>query len=76
MNLEKQVYQIIREVLKVGEIGALSSPENIENWDSLNHATIIDKVEKQFNIKIGLMEMLDVETAKDLVALVESKTAS
>jgi len=76
MSLADQIYQIIKEVLKVDEVCASSSPENIENWDSLNHATIIDRIEKYFNIKIELMEMLDIENVKDVIILVERKIAS
>jgi len=75
MNKEKEIIELVKSVLKSDKIDERSSPENIENWDSLNHAIIIDKIEKHFNIKIELMEMLEIENVADIFKVVHQKTA-
>lgn len=46
---------------------------SIDNWDSLNHAIIIEKIEKHYNIKFGLMDMISIETIGDICKSVMSK---
>ena len=43
-----------------------TSQGSIEMWDSLNHAILIDKVEKHFDIKFDLMDMLVMQTAGEI----------
>lgn len=75
MKKEKEIIELVKSVLESEVIDERSSPENIENWDSLNHAIIIDKIEKHFNIKIELMEMLEIENVADIFKVVHQKTA-
>jgi acyl carrier protein len=35
------------------------SPKDIKKWDSLNHVILISEVEKEFNIRFGLQDMLE-----------------
>ena len=39
---------------------------DIEQWDSLNHAVLIDTIEQAFAIKFDLMDMLDIQSAGDI----------
>ncbi|MFT5168571.1 MAG: acyl carrier protein [Saprospiraceae bacterium] len=43
-----------------------TSQGNIDLWDSLNHAILIEKVEKQFDVKFDLMDMLGMQTAGEI----------
>lgn len=48
------------------EIQAKTSQADIPKWDSLNHAILIDRIEKHFEIKFDLMDMLDIRTVGDI----------
>jgi len=74
MEKEKQIIEIASEVLKTDALKLNSSPETIEAWDSLSHAMLVDKIEKQFKLKINLLEMLELNSIQDILTLVESKT--
>ena len=42
--------------------------EDIEEWDSLNHITLIISIEKEFNFKLNLA---DVEKLEDIGGMIE-----
>ena len=50
--------------LAVGDIG---------EWDSLAHLRIIAAVEREFEIRLDDEEMLDIETIRDIVKLLQAK---
>jgi acyl carrier protein len=35
------------------------SPKDIKKWDSLNHVILISEIEKKFNIRFELQDMLE-----------------
>jgi len=75
MEKENQIIKLAKEVLNIDELTLESSPETVESWDSLSHAQLIDKIEKEFKLKIDLLEMLDINSLQDILNLVESKTS-
>jgi acyl carrier protein len=46
---------------------------DIDDWDSLNHAMMIAAVEKHFQIKFELMEMLQFKNVGSMVEVIEKK---
>lgn len=50
-----------------------TDPDQIESWDSLRHAVLIDAIEKQFNIKFDLMEMISFNTVGDICKGIQNK---
>jgi acyl carrier protein len=52
-----------------------SSAINTPNWDSLAHISIVEMVESQFKIRIGLSELEDLKEVGDLVDLIVEKTS-
>ncbi len=54
-------------------INLKTTQAEIEQWDSLNHAMIIDQVEKQFKIKFDLMDMLSMQTVEEICEKVIAK---
>jgi acyl carrier protein len=47
--------------------------DDVEGWDSLNHTLIIAEIQKQFNIKFTLSEVLKLENIGDLLTAVHNK---
>ena len=55
------------------EITEGASASDIDQWDSLEHVSLILEIEKEFNIKFALGELQNLKNVKGLVDLVESK---
>ena len=47
--------------------------DDVEGWDSLNNTLIIAEIQKQFNIKFTLPEVLNLENISDLLTAIEGK---
>jgi acyl carrier protein len=63
-----RVVEIIRKTLKRKTLilDAQTSSKDVEGWDSLAHVTIISEVEKEFEISIDFMEILEIKTIGDI----------
>ena len=42
------------------------SPKDLKKWDSLNHVILISEIEKVFNIRFELQDMLESRNAGDI----------
>jgi acyl carrier protein len=73
--LDKRLEKIIREVfdIEAETIDENWTSEDIPDWDSVGHLNLIMEVEKEFNIKIEIEEMFEVEKLKDIVKILEKK---
>jgi acyl carrier protein len=49
--------------------------DDVETWDSLRHIQLIGEVEKAFQIKFKLREVLSMKNVGDLIDLIDLKTA-
>lgn len=67
---------IFREVLKKQDILLTSetTAKDIEGWDSLSNMRLITAIEKHFNIRFGLREILKFRHVGDLYSSIQSKT--
>ena len=50
-----------------------TSARDIENWDSLNHVTLVMEVERAFGVRFALGELQDLKNVGALAALIERK---
>lgn len=75
LEILQEMNPIFREVFDDQSIIATenTNASDIEEWDSLNHATMIAKVEKHFKIKFELMEMLNFKNVGNMVDAIEKK---
>lgn len=73
----EQVNGIFREVFQNPsiQITANSDASEIDEWDSLNHATLVSKVEKHFKIRFKLSEMMSFKNVGNMVDAIEKKIA-
>ena len=65
--------QLVSDILEVDidDINENSSPDNIENWDSLSHIKLVMAIEAEFNVKLtpgDMMDMLSVKLIKMILA--------
>lgn len=72
MILEK-ITEIYREIFADETIILTleTSPEDIEEWDSLSQIQIVEEIEKSFGIKMELDDVFKVKNVGDFVALIE-----
>ena len=50
-----------------------SSPNDIEEWDSLNQLNLIKAIEERFKIKLNLAEILEFEQVNDIMTAILAK---
>ena len=72
MISEQKVINIVSEVLELenGEITSLSSSENTEQWDSLNHLGILISLDKLLDGQAAkIPELATATSIKEIVTL-------
>lgn len=55
------------------KINSASSPETVENWDSVQHLNLVLALEEKFNLQLMPEEIEQMKTIGDVVKLVEGK---
>jgi acyl carrier protein len=72
--IREKIKQIFRELFpEAGKIEDHTSSADIRNWDSLRHVILISEVEKAFNIKFEIIDLLKMKTFGDICKMVEEK---
>ena len=56
--------------IKESEISNKTSPETLENWDSLNHFNIITAIEEEFEIHFDDIQVLEMKSYKLICVIV------
>ncbi|MGD8447462.1 MAG: acyl carrier protein [Desulfobacterales bacterium] len=74
-NIETKCVELFSKIMGVPleSIGDHSSPDSIEEWDSLLHVELISNLEKTFSIQISPEEGIELEDFKSIVSIVENK---
>lgn len=59
--MQNRIKKVMSNVFNINQntINIESSPDNIENWDSLKHMNLIFALEEEFNIEFDDEEILD-----------------
>ena len=57
------------------EIADSTTADDIEDWDSVNHITLIAAVESEFKIKLSTRDVKNLANVGDFLKLIESKAA-
>jgi acyl carrier protein len=72
-----RVRQIAADVFGVplDVVTSQSSPETIENWDSLQHVTLVVALEQAFAVQFLPEEISEMLTIERIASLVEKKMA-
>ena len=73
--MNERVANTIAEVMSVpaDQINEDSSPDTIENWDSLQHMNLILALEEEFDVKFTDDEIANMVSAKVIAETVEAK---
>lgn len=70
-----QLKRIISDILEVSldNINEDSSPDNIEQWDSLSHIKLVMAIEAEFQVKLSPEDMTDMLSVKLIKIILEEK---
>ena len=70
-----QVRQLVADVLNMPKeaLNDSSSPEDVTNWDSMQHLNIVLAVEQQFDLTVLPEEIESMVSVGRIAALVEEK---
>ena len=73
--MEDKVKKIMSDVfnINVDLIDGDSSPDNIENWDSLKHMNLIVSLEEEFEVEFTDEEIADSMSYRLILNILESK---
>ena len=76
-EISSQVQDIFRTILNSESINLNdeTTANDVEGWDSLTHVQLISEIEKHFNIKFSLKEMLSWKTVGKMVDCIEKKVS-
>lgn len=64
----KKLKSILSRILDIEEssINDLTSPDNVESWDSFNSLIIVSELEKEFKVRFTTDEVRAVKYVKDI----------
>ena len=57
-DLDAKLEEILKKVFKTEKINLESSIEDISEWDSLTHIQLINAIDEEFEIEIGLNDAI------------------
>jgi acyl carrier protein len=77
MIQSEEIWQRLRDIFRkifgegIPEINPSTKNDDIEGWTSLNHAILIDTIEKNFNISFDFDDILTMQTIEDIFQKIE-----
>ena len=71
MLSEKKLFQLIANALELSlnQISIDSSSNNIENWDSLGHLSILTSLEKEAKGGSSIKELVNAYSVKSIIEI-------
>ena len=64
--MEDKIKEVFSNIFgtPLNEINGQSSPDTIENWDSINHMKLITALEEEFDVEFTDEEILEMQNVK------------
>ena len=50
-----------------------TSPADVPDWDSVGHLSLVSTLERAFGIGLDVEDIMEMETVRDIVRVVQSK---
>ncbi|WP_022668279.1 acyl carrier protein [Desulfospira joergensenii] len=75
-NVQNRCAKVVSEVMDVNieQIDLDTTPENLDEWDSLTHVQLVIELEKEFDIQISPEEGIEYFTSfKGIVQFISNK---
>lgn len=73
--MSSKVFEIVARIMgvPVDAINLESSPETLENWDSLRHMKLILAIEESLGVQFSDEDIVSIKNVQDLLARVEAR---
>ena len=70
--MKEQIFNVVSTIMnvEVEHINEDSSPDNIENWDSLKHMNLVVALEETFNIEFSPEDIGEMMSVGLIIAIV------
>ena len=74
-DIEQRVRNILFSVLgiEIREINSNTSPDTVDNWDSINHLNLMIAMEEEFDVEFSQENILKMITFEEMCTTVEDK---
>ena len=75
----EEIYQRLNEVFRDVfdddsiEVNADTTAADIEDWDSLNHITLIDAVESEFGVRFTMGEVSGMKNVGEMAQIIKER---
>lgn len=56
------------------EVNPNTTADDIEDWDSLNHITLIDAVESEFGVKFTMGEVSGMKNVGEMAEIIQKRS--
>ena len=77
MDVKAKLQEIFQDVVDDDEIELFDemTADDVEDWDSLSHITLIHEIEAAFGIRFTTKEVLNTKNVGEFIKLIENKIA-
>jgi acyl carrier protein len=78
-SVTEQIKEIFIKIFPKENISLLAldkSQSEFEDWDSFAHLQLVSEIEKQFNIRLEYDDIMNVNSLKDFIKLVDDSCKS
>ncbi len=74
-DLYSELKEIFEDVLDLDDVTLTDKTvaDDVEGWDSLTHIILISAVEKEFNVKFNMKEIVNLHNVGELIDLILEK---
>jgi acyl carrier protein len=74
----EQVKEVFSEVLGAdpSEVTMDTTIDNLLEWDSLRHLELVTNLEKKFQVKFKMKEIIALSSVKAIITIIQSKGSS
>lgn len=72
--MTRKLFGLIAEFFDVdnSKISDETSQNDIEKWDSLNSLLLIDELEKEYNVKFSVDDIIEITKVKDIKSILQN----
>jgi len=74
-NIYKRLNELFRDFFDDDtiEVSEATTADDIEDWDSLNHITLIDAVESEFGVRFTMGEVSGMKNVGEMAEIIKSR---
>ena len=74
-DTKERIFALVSQVFQIPISKVMDDlgPDDVEMWDSIQHLNLIVVLEKEFNIKFSIIEMLEIEDVGSILKILKSK---